>query len=155
TPSAELNLPVRAVETACEGLVRLFQGVTTAGAAAVKYLPHTLEPQKTRKPQEPPRSLEVSLKMKQVDLAQFVQGLGVKLPFPVSGRLTFNVKAAIPFENVKDLKSYRVHGTAELEHFRLADLELEQVNVRVAFTEGVLRLTNLSARLAGPPKAPD
>src|SRR5262249_26771366 len=138
TPRPELLLPARAVEAAGAGLERLYRGITAAGRDMVKYLPKNMEPQKPRKPQEPPRSVEVNFKMKQVDLAQFTQGLGLKLPFSLGGRLTFAVKAAIPIDSVKDLRAYRVHGTAELEQMRLADLDLEQVKVRVAFTEGVL-----------------
>jgi hypothetical protein len=140
--------PARAADAAGTGLELLFREVTSLGAAAVGGIPHKLEAKKARKSSAPPRAVEVNFKMKKVDLAQFAQGLGLKLPFPVAGRLTFAVKAAIPLESVKDLTAYRVHGTAELEHFRLADLELEQLNARVAFTEGVLRLEDLSGRLA-------
>src|SRR5262249_16871246 len=57
----------------------------------------------------------------------------------------------IPVDRVRDLKAYRLQGTAELDHFRLVGLELERVNARVAFIEGVLHLEELSARLAPDP----
>ena len=73
--------------------------------------------------------------------------LDVKLPFKLEGKLTFQVKAAVPLRDVKDLKAYRFNGTANLPWARLEDLLLQDLRARVVYEQGVLRLEELSVRM--------
>jgi hypothetical protein len=97
----------------------------------------------------PPTYLDLSLNLKDVDLARLVKDLGLKVPFEVSGRLTMNVQASLPVNQASDLKLYKVTGTATLPTFSLSGVEMQDVTARVRYDNGVLRLEELRGRLAG------
>ncbi|HEX5272309.1 MAG TPA: AsmA-like C-terminal region-containing protein, partial [Gemmataceae bacterium] len=97
----------------------------------------------------PTTYLDLSLNLKDVDLARLVNDLGLKVPFEVSGRLTMSVKASLPVNRAKDLKLYKVSGTATLPTFSLSGVEMNDVTARVRYDNGVLRLEELRGRLAG------
>ncbi len=97
----------------------------------------------------PPTYLDLSLNLKDVDLARLVKDLGLKVPFDVSGRLTMKVQASLPVNRASDLKVYKVSGTATLPTFSLSGVDMENVTARVRYDNGVLRLEELRGRLAG------
>ena len=66
-----------------------------------------------RKPEDPPHYWDVNLKLANVNLPQFVESLGVKLSFPVDGKLSFQVKVSVPIDRPGDLEAYKVEGTAQ------------------------------------------
>lgn len=94
-----------------------------------------------------PQLLNISLKMKDFDLAKFVKDIDLKLPFPVSGTMSFEVKAGIPFNDTKDLKKYRLHGDAQLRDFVMSDLRIESAETVIDFKEGILTMPTLKGRL--------
>jgi hypothetical protein len=95
--------------------------------------------------------LNINLKMKDVDLEKFEQDMNVKLPFLLAGKVSFEVKVAIPLNESRDLKKYKVHGSAQLSRFVLGDLKLESLEAEVNFKDGILSLPTLKGRL--PPDA--
>jgi translocation and assembly module TamB len=143
-------LPARAVESLHRAMMQAGSAVISVGRAVVGQA----TPDKAPAPPGP-RSVDVNLKMDRVDLAAFVEGLGLKLPFPVSGRLSFQVQASVPLDTSGDPKTYRVKGTATLTQLRLLGAELEQVQARVTYTNGVLLLQDLIGRVpdVSPPDA--
>jgi hypothetical protein len=96
-----------------------------------------------------PRYLEANLSLRDIDLAQFVKGLGVTLPFPVAGRASFQVRAAFPIDTPRDPKTYRAEGSATATRLVLAGLEFEDVRARIAYRNGVLHLDELHGRVPG------
>jgi uncharacterized protein involved in outer membrane biogenesis len=96
--------------------------------------------------------------MKDVDLAELLKRLEVKVPFALAGRLTVELKLSIPVNTPRDIKAYRLNGTASLPRFTVEKLELQDVKARVTLNEGVLKLEELDGALldnsvpgAGPP----
>jgi len=101
-----------------------------------------------RKPGDPGRYVDVDLDMQRVSLARFVKGLGLDLPFAVSGYLSFQVRASIPLDTSGDLKTYRVKGSVEVTQLRMADIELDEVRGNVNYGNGELVLQDLTGRIA-------
>jgi translocation and assembly module TamB len=101
--------------------------------------------------------LEITLEMENVDLERIVQQLDLRLPFAVKGRGSFKVEASIPVNTPRDLQTYRLKGSADLPRLALEGLEFEQVQARVSYAEGILRLDELTGRIpagataGGPP----
>ncbi|MBV9123282.1 MAG: hypothetical protein JO112_07995, partial [Planctomycetes bacterium] len=100
-------------------------------------------------PPAAPRTLEVNLGMDNLDLAELVKRLNLKLPYPVTGRLTFHVKAVLPLDTPAEPKTYQMDGTAELPQLSIAGLNMEQVKARISYRDGVLQLEELSGQVAG------
>src|SRR5262249_31797977 len=103
---------------------------------------------------EPAKDLEVNFGLHDVDVAELLRRLEVNLPFKLEGKLTFQVKAAVPLSDMKDLKAYRFNGTVSLPWAKIEGLELQELKARVVYEQGVARLEELSARIpAGQPNA--
>ena len=93
-----------------------------------------------------PEYLQFKLSLQDVDLGELLRRLEVKLPFPLEGKLTFEVQAAIPINTPRDLKSYRLNGTATLSRVNVAGLEMTDVHTRLRFEKGILELQELKGR---------
>src|SRR5207244_7402746 len=83
----------------------------------------------------------------QVEIEKLARTAGVTLPFPVTGRVSVVVKVGIPLNTSRDLKAYRLDGTATSKQLDLAGLELEQVDARFHYRDGVLQLDQVRAQM--------
>jgi hypothetical protein len=97
-----------------------------------------------------PEYLEFKLSLEDVDLGELLRRLQVKLPFPLEGKLTFQVQAAFPVNTPQDLKTYRLNGTATLARVNIAGVEMTDVHTRLHFEKGILELQELKGRTTAP-----
>lgn len=106
-------------------------------------------------PGQPERYLDIQLKMEDVDLAPFLKKLEVKLPFNISGRVSFAVEASLPLDAPADLRRYRASGHVRARDLTLARLGFRELGGQVRLRAGQLQLTDLRAILHdGGPAAP-
>jgi hypothetical protein len=138
----------RVVNDFFAGLDQAIQSFMSEGSRAMLWLSDQMLPSQ-RQPDKAGRFVQVSLKMDKADLARLVKGLGLKLPFAVGGNLSFQVQASIPLDTSGDLKTYRVRGSAHATHLRLANIELDELEGTMDYSEGVLRLQEVQARITG------
>jgi translocation and assembly module TamB len=104
---------------------------------------------KKDEPKDKPRYFETNVNLKRVSLAKFAESMKLKLPFDVGGEWSFQLKVAIPLNNLGDYKTYRVKGTVEVEKLRLAGVNIDLVTATVNFADGVLVLDDVIAKLGG------
>jgi hypothetical protein len=104
---------------------------------------------------EAPEYLEFKLSLEDVDLGELLRRLEVKLPFPLEGKLTFQVQAAIPVNTPQELKEYRLNGTATLPRVSIAGVEMTDVHTQLRFEKGILELQELKGRTPPPQGQPD
>lgn len=104
-------------------------------------------------PSPQPSYLELNLGLNNVDLQELARNLQVQLPFAVAGRLSFHLQVSIPTNIPREMKAYRLNGSATLAWFTLEGLRLEQVEARVNYADGVLRLEELKGQVPGTPAA--
>jgi translocation and assembly module TamB len=148
-PAPESSSLVRdATDAVTGGAKAAAGGFLDLGRKAVGSLPKgdVLKPKPAG---TPPTYLDVSLNLKDVDLARLVEDLQLKVPFEVSGRLSMKVQASLPVNQANDLKLYKVTGTATLPTFSLSGVDMKDVTAKVRYDNGVLRLEELRGRLAG------
>jgi uncharacterized protein involved in outer membrane biogenesis len=154
-----LQAPPEPEPSAARGVTEAIQGginavgraITDTGAKAVGALPKGDISKPAPLPTTPPTYLDINLNLKDVDLAQFVKDLGIKVPFDVAGRLRVKVQASLPVDRPRDLKLYKVTGTATLPTFTLSGVEMKDVSARVRYDNGVLRLEDFRGQLPGKP----
>ncbi|HTU18144.1 MAG TPA: AsmA-like C-terminal region-containing protein [Gemmataceae bacterium] len=139
-PSEMVNLLGHGIKMTADGLAH---GINAVADALGKLKPPS-------KPNEEPTYLDVDLSLKDVDLAQLVKKLGLNLPYPVTGRLTFQVHASIPVNTAGDLKAYRLRGSAKLPSFTIDGLAMANVEAQVRYANGVLDLQNLHGQMPEP-----
>ncbi|MFO0967269.1 MAG: AsmA-like C-terminal region-containing protein [Gemmataceae bacterium] len=96
--------------------------------------------------------LNISLKMKDIDLGKFARDLDFKLPFALDGKVSFQVKVAIPVDESKDLKKYKLDGWAKLTNLVVGALRVDDLEGDIAYRDGVLTMPKLTGRL--PPDFP-
>jgi hypothetical protein len=149
-PESGPTLPARLANLANAGLAALTKQTIQAG----QELARVLASEGKGKPPTRPASLanhylETSLRMDDVNLAQFLEGVGLHLPFAVSGQFSFAVTIGIPTSATGNLKAYRATGTATASHLEVAGLRFEQLRARVNYRNGVLTLDELRAHVPG------
>jgi translocation and assembly module TamB len=132
---------------------RLGGGLDAAAALVATMLqapaqppPKSAEPA----PKKGPTYVQAHLRLKEIDLAELVQQLQVKIPIRVTGRASLDVQAEIPVAEARTLRAYRIHGKLTVPTLGLQDLTLNNVAADVVFREGVLTLTNLSGDIPQP-----
>jgi hypothetical protein len=140
-------LPNRAVDLLAQG-VNLLTRKTAEGVAYVAT--QVVKATKPPPPGEEPSYLTINLGLQDVDLAQAIESLQLKVPYRITGRLTFQVNAAIPVNKPNDIKLYRFDGTASMRHLDLAGLLMDRVNARVHYANGVLDLQELRGEVLRP-----
>lgn len=91
--------------------------------------------------------VELNLSLQDVDLSELIKELKLDLPLALAGRLSFQVKVALPLSTPRDLKTYRLEGTATLPKLELAGITFRAVKAKIHYAEGVLHLDTLTAEL--------
>jgi hypothetical protein len=91
--------------------------------------------------------LEADFSLDDVDLAQLVSGLGLSLPFKLTGILSVELRLGIPTDAGKDMNAYRAEGTARLARLGIEDVQFTDVRARVRYSEGMLRLTEFCGNI--------
>ncbi len=103
-------------------------------------------------PGQQPALLEADLGLEDVDLTLLVQQAGLKLPFDLRGRLSFQMHVGIPIDTPRDLKAYRLRGNATFPTLSVAGFAMADVKAKVHYANGVLDLEDLSGRVPQPPR---
>ncbi|HEV3443520.1 MAG TPA: AsmA-like C-terminal region-containing protein [Gemmataceae bacterium] len=145
-PSAERILAARVVNESVRALEGAIQQVTCTGAQLVEWLADKMTAMES-KLKAPERYVEVRLAMKDVDLGLLVKGLGLKFPFVLAGRVSYEVQASIPLDTPTDFRTYRVTGSTQVNSLRLGDMEFDELRGKVDYANGVLDLRDVNGRL--------
>ncbi len=150
-----LNLKLgRVGDDLLRGVNGLLHDVVHAGSAFVQAAPIQVKPAPAA-PNAPVSYLDLNLKLKHVDLAKFVKSLGVKIDFPVEGKLSFQVKVSIPTDKTGDLKLYKARGTAQVTDLRFAGVRAHEIDGDIDYAGGVLNLTSLRGHFRPPAAGED
>jgi hypothetical protein len=126
---------------------QLAEAIIAVGDAVGKALPRVarLEVPLPKRPE--PTYLEATVTLEDVDLAQLVKNLKLRAPFPVAGKLDVRIKLGVPVDTPRDLKAYKLEGTARLPRLELAGQTLHSVTAHVRYNKGVLRLEELAGEV--------
>jgi hypothetical protein len=147
-PSVEEKwAPVQALEWLPRGAELVARGLTDVATAVIRHLPNF---DKAAKADAKTSYLQASFALEDVDLALLIQRFNLRLPFPVSGRLSVDVQLAVPIDTPRDLQAYRFQGKADLPQLKIAGLEFAWVHARVQYRNGVLLLNELRGQFPPP-----
>jgi hypothetical protein len=111
-----------------------------------------------RQPAQPPTWVVAETTWSRMDLPALLENLDLKPPFPLDGRLSLDLCAAVPLDTAADPQTYRLRGKARLPWVRVAGIDVHDVRTRIDYEEGVLQMADLTGRIAerlppacGPP----
>jgi hypothetical protein len=90
---------------------------------------------------------EADLSLADVNIGDLLAGLGVKVPFTLSGKVTVRIHVGMPLDAPRDFKAYRVRGSATLPWLDVAGVRLTDVKARLRYEDGLAQLSELSGRV--------
>ncbi len=122
----------------------IVEGVVQTGAVAGRRLERFFG---KLAPEQKATYLDVKVALDDVDLATMVKQLGLKLNFPVSGRVSFAVVASLPVDAPSDLHNYRARGTVTLSRVEIAGVSATNLAAKLNYREGVLTLDDVSGNV--------
>lgn len=149
---AVLHYPLRVVDRVVGGVRDLSVGVADAIGTVARMIPKKFESADTR-PTAPPSYLTISLKLNNVDVGELVKKAEVSLPVAIAGKVSFQVRVSLPINRPGDLRSYKVHGTAQAGPLTIDALTLETLTATVDLADGVLTLSSLKGQFARATKS--
>jgi hypothetical protein len=98
-----------------------------------------------------PTTLDATITLRDVDIAELLTKLEVKVPYKLGGKVTVTASVSIPVANAEKTNTYRFAGTLTSNELAFEGLKVQGVSAKVRYADGVLRLTELAGRL--PPEA--
>lgn len=94
--------------------------------------------------------LDATITLRDIDLAQFIQQLELKLPYNVAGKVTVQAKLAVPLGGAATRSQYRLTGTLTSPELRLEGLTVRDLTTEVNLRDGKLTLDKLTAEFPQP-----
>jgi uncharacterized protein involved in outer membrane biogenesis len=147
----DLNIQLgRSASELVGGVNAILRATVRFGSRFMDTTPRKAGPPSLATPETAENYLDLNLKLKNVDLGKLVQSLGVKLDFPVEGKVSFQVKASIPTDKTGDLKAYRLQGKAQVADLLFAGVHIHEADADIRYKDGELELSALSGRFSEP-----
>jgi hypothetical protein len=97
-----------------------------------------------------PTTLDATVRLRDVDIAELLTRLEVKIPYRLGGKVTVEATVTIPVAQADNLKTYRVVGRVTSPEARFEDARVRDFSARIEYANGVLKLTELRGSL--PPE---
>lgn len=97
---------------------------------------------------KPPNYFDLKFNLKNASLAELIKNEDLKLPVPIDGKISLQVKAAIPLDRLHDLKAYKAEGAAQIKQLTAAGVKLDELTTDFSLGEGVLHLKSLHSAFA-------
>jgi hypothetical protein len=94
--------------------------------------------------------LDATITLRDIDIAQFVEQLELKVPYKVAGKVTVQAKLAVPLGQAATRSAYRLTGTLTSPELRLEGLTIRDLTTEVNLQDGKLTLDKLAARFPQP-----
>lgn len=99
------------------------------------------------KPADEPTTLDASITLRDVDIAELLTRLEVKVPYKLSGKVTVKAAVSIPVAQADNSRSYKFSGTLTSPDFGLEGLRIRDLSAALKYTEGKLTLSALSGKV--------
>lgn len=109
----------------------------------------TLQP-KAAPPQAQQTNVEATITLRDIDVAQFMQQLELKVPYKVAGKVTVRAKLAVPLSHAATRSSYRFEGTLTSPELRFEGLTVHGLSAEVNYQDGKLTLNTLRGTIPQP-----
>lgn len=95
--------------------------------------------------------LEIDVTFPEIDVADLVKRLDLKLDVPLAGTGAASLTLALPIAQADDPRTYRVDGQVQLHTLAAGPVRLERIRSQLRLRDGKLTLSELAARWADCP----
>ena len=94
--------------------------------------------------------LDATITLRDIDIAQFIEQLELKVPYKVAGKVTVRAKLGVPLGEATTPASYRLTGTLRSPEIRFEGQVVRDLTTEVNLQNGTLTLTTLRASIPHP-----
>lgn len=97
-----------------------------------------------------PSTIDANVALRDVDVAELLKRLDVKIPYRLGGKVTVQARVTIPLARADNTRSYRVVGTLTSPEARFEEMVVHDLTARVEYANGTLKLTELRGTIPTP-----
>ncbi|WP_439621355.1 hypothetical protein [Gemmata sp.] len=105
-----------------------------------------------KKDDEGPTTLDATIRLRDVDVAQLLEKLQIKMDYKIGGKVTVVASVAVPVASAANTGAYQFSGEVTSPALTFEGLTVRDVAARMVYTNGKLSLTNLSGKIDQPGK---
>jgi len=109
-------------------------------------------PKKDPPKKDAPTTLDATLRVRDIDIAQLLEKLEVKLNYKISGRVTAEATVVVPVSGVTSSAAYQFTGKVSSPALTLEGLTIRDLSAHMTYQDGKFTLTNLSGKIDQPGK---
>ena len=107
-----------------------------------------LQPPAAKRPDQTP--VEATLSLRDIDIAQLIEQLELKIPYKVAGKVTLRAKLGVPLGEANTAASYKLSGTITSPELRFEGLTVQDAAADLHYQNGVLTLGELRGKVPHP-----
>jgi uncharacterized protein involved in outer membrane biogenesis len=112
--------------------------------------PPKTDPKKDPAPKGAPTTLDATLRFRDVDVAQLLEKLKVKINYKIAGRVTAEATVTVPVSGVTSQAAYQFVGKFSSPALTLEGLTIRDLSAHMTYQNGTFTLTDLSGKIDQP-----
>lgn len=120
-------------------------------------------PAQEKKPADPPKkepppkadaptTLDATIRLRDVDIAELLQKLEVKLNYRISGKVSAEASVVVPVTGVASQAAYQFTGKVSSQALTLEGLTIRDLSAQMTYRDGKFTLSDLSGKIDQPGK---
>ena len=120
-------------------------------------------PGQEKKPADPPKkeqppkkdqttTLDATIRLRDIDIAELLQKLNIKLDYKISGKVTAEAAVSVPVGSATSQAAYHFSGTLSSPALTLEGLVIRDLSAHMTYQNGKFTLTDLSGKIDQPGK---
>jgi hypothetical protein len=127
---------------------------TTVASSAPAQEKKPVDPPKKDQPpkKEAPATLAATIRLRDIDIAELLQKLNVKLNYKIAGKVTAEAAVAVPVGSATSAAAYQFSGTVSSPALTLEGLVIHNLSAHMTYRDGKFTLTDLSGTIDQPGK---
>src|SRR5262245_38259865 len=114
--------------------------------------PPKKDDKKDPKKDEGPTTLDATIRFRDIDLAELLDTLNVKLGYNISGKISVEASVMVPVAQAGSQAAYQFTGKLTSPALRLEGLTIHDLSANMTYQDGKFTLTNLSGKIDQPGK---
>lgn len=100
-----------------------------------------------------PTTLDATIRLRDVDVAQLLEKLQIKMDYKIGGKMTVVASVAVPVASAASTTAYQFSGEVTSPALTFEGLTVRDVAAKMVYVNGKLSLTNLSGKIDQPDKS--
>ncbi|MBA4063180.1 MAG: hypothetical protein C0501_05600 [Isosphaera sp.] len=106
-----------------------------------------------KKDDDGPTTLDATVRFRDIDVAELLDKLNVKLGYKLAGKVTVEAALAVPLGQAASLSAYQFTGSVSSPALTFEGLTVRDASAKMTYRDGKLTLTDLSGKIDPPGKA--